>query len=96
VEKYDIFEGGKMVDNYHIKHGMNKLRRKFGKNLLNQTILIRRKIKRLNITKLLKILKNKFDHIDNVDDMEHNVKPFSPPHGKMFQMNLIELAKGSI
>lgn len=35
-----------MVDNYHIKHGMNKLRRKFGKTLLNQIIIIRRKIKR--------------------------------------------------
>jgi hypothetical protein len=35
-----------MVDNYHIKCGMNKLRRKFGKNLVNQIIIIRRKIKR--------------------------------------------------
>lgn len=28
-EKYDISEGGKMVNNYHIKRGMNKLRRKY-------------------------------------------------------------------
>jgi hypothetical protein len=34
------------------------------------------------------------DHIDNVDDMEHNIEPFSPPHGKMFQTDPIELAKG--
>jgi hypothetical protein len=32
-------------------------------------------------------------HIDNVDDMEHNDEPFSPPHGKVFQMDPIELAK---
>jgi hypothetical protein len=31
-EKYEI-SGGKMVNNYHINLGMNKLRRKFGKNL---------------------------------------------------------------
>jgi len=45
-EKYDISEGGKMVNNYHIKCGMNKSKRKFGKNLLNQIKIIRKKIKR--------------------------------------------------
>jgi hypothetical protein len=35
-----------MVNNYHLKRGMNKLRRKFGKNQLNQIKIIRRKIKR--------------------------------------------------
>jgi hypothetical protein len=78
-------EGGKMVDNYHIKCGMNKLRRKFGKNLVNQIIIIRRKIKRWNITKLLKFLKNKLI-----------ILTMFTPHRKMFQMDPTELAKGGI
>jgi hypothetical protein len=31
---------------YHLKLGMNKLRKKFGKDQLNQIKIIRRKIKR--------------------------------------------------
>ncbi len=93
VEKYDISERGKMVDNYHMKHGMNKLRGKFGKNLLNQPILIRRKIKRWNITKLLKILKKKLIILTMLMTWNIILNHFHHHMGKCSKRTLLNLPK---
>ncbi len=39
------------------------------------------------------IFEKEIDHIDNVDDMEHNDEPFSPPHGKCSKWTLLNLPR---